>query len=219
MRRIALPGALTVAVCLALAACTNAGDSGPAVAQERGVDAFHSIELRGAATLDVLVGAQQSVVVEASADTQQRVSTAVRNGKLTVDHKGGGWLWQPPPGELKLRITLPKLNSLTLNGAGKITVNGLDGGATSIVMSGAGEIEASGRLDTLTARINGAGSADLSRVQATDAEVVVNGAGSLSVNATGQLDAKLNGVGSITYEGTPRVLNSAINGVGSIARR
>ena len=205
--------------CLALAGCAPVADPGPAVTQERGVDAFHSIELRGSATVDVLIGSQQSVVVEASADTQQRVRTSVRNGMLTVEHKGGGWMWQAAPGELKLRVIVPKLNSLALSGAGRITLNGLDGGATSIVMSGAGDIEASGRVDTLTARLNGAGNADLSRLLATDADVQVNGAGNLSVNATGQLDAKLNGVGSITYEGTPRVLNSAINGVGSIARR
>ena len=219
MQRTVSVALATVAGLLALAGCAPSEDAAPAVTQERGVDAFHSIELRGTATLDLLVGPQQSLVVEANPDTQQRVHTAVRNGMLTVEHTGGGWLWQSSPGQLKLRITMPKLNSLALNGTGRITVNGLDGGATSIVMSGAGEVEASGRVDTLTARLNGAGNADLSRLLATDAEVMVNGAGNLSVNATGQLDAKLNGVGSITYEGTPRVLNSSINGVGSIARR
>ncbi len=208
-----------VAACLALASCGPTPDAAPPVKQERGVDAFHSIELRGSATLDVLVGSQQSVVVEASPDTQTRVTTSVRNGMLTVEHKGGGWMWQPAPGELNLRITLPKLNSLTLNGAGRITLNGLDGGATSIVMSGAGEIEANGKLDTLTARLNGAGSADLSRLLTRDADVQVNGAGNLNVNATGRLDAKLNGVGAIKYEGKPAVLNSSINGVGSISPR
>lgn len=219
MQRTISVALMAVAACLALAGCAPGGESAQAVTQERSVGEFHSIELRGAATLDVLVGPKHSVVVEASPDTQQRVHTSVRKGMLIVEHTGGGWLWQPAPGELNVRVMLPKLNSVALSGAGRITLNGLDGGTTSIVMSGAGEIEAGGRVDALTAKLNGAGSADLSRLQATDAEVMVNGAGSLTVNATGRLDAKLNGVGSISYEGTPRVLNSAVNGVGSIARR
>jgi hypothetical protein len=199
---------------LALVGCgTDA--SGPTVAQERGLDAFHSIDLRGAAQLDVLVGPHQTVVVEAAPEMLSHVKTTVIHGELVVEQDSIGWL-KPHHGSLKLRLTLPKLNSLALNGAGHITVTGLAGGATSMVLSGAGDLEASGKLDTLTARLNGAGNADLSHVTAGSATVAVNGAGNLVVQATGSLDAKLNGVGSIHYIGTPAQLTTEINGVGSI---
>jgi hypothetical protein len=206
--------ALVMAGALVLAGC-GATSSGPPVTQERGLDAFHSIDLRGAAELDVLVGPRQSVVVEASPDELHHVKTAVIHGELVVEHDAGGWLTLRDS-HLKLRVTLPKLNSLALNGAGHITVAGLAGGATSMVLSGAGELDASGSLDTLTARLNGAGNADLSHLTAASATVALNGAGNLVVRATQHLDARLNGVGSIRYIGKPVDLATEINGVGSI---
>jgi hypothetical protein len=208
---IALPAAL------ALAGCAGP-DNGPPVSQERGLDAFHSIDLRGAAELDVLVGARQSVVIQAPAATQARITTTVVNGMLIVESEHSGW-WRPRSGKLTVRITLPKLNALALNGAGRISVSGLAGGATSMVLSGAGDLEASGSLDTLTARLNGAGNADLSHLTATDATVALNGAGNLVVNATHGLDARLNGVGSISYLGSPSQITTEINGIGNISAR
>jgi hypothetical protein len=200
----------------ALAACSR--DERTRSTERRGVEAFHSIELRGTGTLDVLVGEQQSLVVEADSESLKHLHTEVRNQRLVIESRGG-WFWENAGGQLRIRVTLPQLNALDMNGAGRISVNGLAGGALALVLSGAGELEASGRVETLTARVNGAGSIDLSRLQATDATVAVNGAGSLQVNATGQLDAVLNGVGSITYDGKPTKLNSSINGVGSIRPR
>lgn len=193
-------------------------DNAPAVTQQRGVDAFHSIDMRGAAELDVLVGSRQAVVVEGAPATLDQVTTTVRNGLLVVQLAQGGF-WKPQVGKLKVRITLPRLDSLALNGAGRISVTGLNGGDTAMVLSGAGDLEASGTVEKLTVSLNGAGNVDLSHLLAHDAAVAVNGAGSLVVNATGDLSAKLNGVGSIEYIGDPLQLTTAINGIGHIGRR
>ena len=123
---------------LTLAGCAQQ-DAGPPISQPRGVDAFHSVDLRGAAELDVLVGTKQSLVVEGSPATLARLSTTVQNGTLVLELNQGGF-WQPRVGRLKVRITLPKLNSLALNGAGHISVSGLNGGATTMVLSGAGDL-------------------------------------------------------------------------------
>jgi hypothetical protein len=100
-----------------------------------------------------------------------------------------------------------------------VSINGLNGGGLAVVLSGAGSLEGSGRVDKLSARVNGAGSIDLARLEAGDAEVAVNGTGSIEVQASGQLDAAVNGVGSIRYAGKPAQVNTSINGVGSIQPR
>jgi hypothetical protein len=58
---------------------------------------------------------------------------------------------------------------------------------------------------------------DLSRLAAVNATVESNGAGNITVNVTGSLDARVNGVGTIRYRGGPSEVTTAINGVGSIA--
>lgn len=189
---------------------------GPAITQDRVVQPFDSIELRGAAAVDVLVGEQQSLVVEGSPRTLETLDTAVRGQRLVIEHRGT-WFWRGD--ELRVRVTVPELRAVELDGAGSITVIGLSGGETSLVLSGAGRMEAVGEVDSVHARVNGAGSIDLSRLAATDGDVSVNGAGSIEVSATGTLSASVNGVGSVRYAGTPARLDTSINGVGSIRRR
>jgi hypothetical protein len=201
-------------VLVVLAGCS--AQMGPPVTQQRGVDAFHSVDLRAVGTVDILVGPPASLSVTADAQTLEDLDIHVQAGMLIIDQHSH-WSWFGRSGQLQIRLTAPSLKAVALNGAGELTVNGLNGGPLALVVQGAGNIDASGRVDILTARINGAGNMDLSRVEAREATVSVNGAGSLEVNATESLDATVNGVGSINYAGKPQNLTTSINGVGSIS--
>lgn len=201
---------------LALAACSSGGIGGPEVTQQRGVEAFHSIDLRGAASLDVRVGPASSVSVTGAESAVNRLATHVQNGMLVIEQQGS-WFWLPASGDIDVEVTLPELNSLAVNGAGDVDVSGLAGNELTLVLQGAGNIEAQGRVETLTARINGAGNMDLAELLAADVTATVNGAGNMQVNAGRALTATLNGVGSIRYRGNPGEVNSSVNGVGSIS--
>jgi hypothetical protein len=210
--RTALLGACT----LLLGACSG-GASGPVITQQRGVDAFHSIDLRGAAKISVLVGPATSVVVTGPADALEKFDTRVQNGMLILEsHRKLAWLGGNDA-NYELRITTPSLHAFAINGAGDVTINGVTGDALAIAVQGAGKLEASGEVKALNARINGAGDMDLSHLLASDASLVVNGAGNLTAQVTGSLDAKVNGVGNITYSGNPQKVDSSINGVGNIS--
>jgi len=207
---------LSSALALGLAAFAGCArvDTGPLVTQTRDVPPFTSIELRGAARLDVLVGEAQSVVVEADEDSLQALSTTVHGKQLVIDTRDRGfWMRE---GERHVRITVPTLERVALNGAASGSVHGLSGGSAALILSGAGEFEASGTVERLVANVNGAGNMDLAHLVAGDAKVVVNGTGNIQVQASERLDATVNGVGNIEYVGRPRDLNTAIHGVGSI---
>src|SRR5437868_15300122 len=80
---------------------------------------------------------------------------------------------------LTITIAAPKLTALSVAGASKVDADGFDGGDTSIVVSGASDIHASGRLDHLTLTISGAGNAKLGDLITTAAVVSVTGAGNV----------------------------------------
>jgi Putative auto-transporter adhesin, head GIN domain len=189
---------------------------GATVTQQRGVEAFDSVDLRVAGKVDILVGPAASLSVTSDTKTLEGLDVHVQSGMLIIDeHRQRSWFGRSA--QLQVRLTAPALKAIALNGAGELTVNGLNGGPLVLVVQGAGNIEASGSIDVLTARINGAGNMDLSRVAAREATVTLNGAGHLEVNAKEKLDATVNGVGSIEYAGKPPQLTTSINGVGSIA--
>jgi hypothetical protein len=211
-----LKGAAGIAAAslLVLAGCSR-GTAGERIAEPRGVDAFHSIDLRGSGEADVQVGPAGSVTLVAAPEILKTITTQVHNGMLVIENRPG-WKMFTNPGRVEMHITLPALNALAMNGAGDVQINGLHGEAVSLALQGAGNLTAAGQTNGLNARLNGAGNMDLSRLVAGDASIAVNGAGNLDANVTGSLQAEVNGVGSITYSGKPRNVESSIKGVGRI---
>jgi hypothetical protein len=120
---------------------------------------------------------------------------------------------------ITLKITVPKLDSLQVEGGNDVRLTGFDGGETHIRAAGAAHILADGHLNELTVRMSGAGHGDFSRLIADDAKVIVEGVGSVIVHPKDTLDATMNGVGAILYTGNPREVNTRMNGLGTIARR
>jgi hypothetical protein len=197
-----------------LAGC-GGGTSGTLASEQRGVEAFHSIDVRGAAKVTVEVGPATSLTIKADPEILPEVKSEVRNGMLVIEHRRPWYLFGDT-GRVELAITLPDLNAFALNGAGSAVITGVQGDALALVLQGAGNIDATGATQSLNARINGAGNMDLGGLSTHDATVMVNGAGNLTTRATVSLQAEVNGVGSISYAGNPPQVDTQIHGVGSI---
>lgn len=88
----------------------------------------------------------------------------------------------------------------------------------NLSINGAGDIEISGEAEKSTILINGAASIGAFDLRTTNSELVINGAGACNVYATDTLDATINGVGEITYDGDPKTVNKS-SGIGSIKER
>lgn len=204
-----------------LGGCGDGGadsDRGPVVSERREVQSFDSISLEGAAKLEIKVGEPVSVLVSGNETSVGRTETSVSGGTLHIKNKARDWVIRNNS-RLTVQITLPKLDSLELEGGNDVSLVGLHGGDTKIKAAGAANIVANGQLDELTVRLAGAGHADLSKLAVNDAKVTVDGVGSVIVNPHESLDATMNGVGAIFYTGSPRKVNTRMNGLGTIARQ
>lgn len=201
------------ALALAMLPACSPSDA-PRESQPRGVDAFHSVDLRAAAEVNVQVGPATSVNITADAETLQGIATSVQNGMLVIDQQGS-WL-NLRNHKVQVTLTTPELKAFAVNGAGNVTIEGVQTDALTLVLQGAGNLAAGGNTRSLNARINGAGNMDLTRLGAEDATVAVNGAGNLKLRASGSLEAEVNGVGAIEYGGNPAQVRPRISGVGRI---
>lgn len=215
-------GLLLMVACSGLLSSCDDGDSrsrGPARAETRDVSSFDSIDMNGAARLEITVGKPEALVLEGRTSTIDRVSTEVRDNTLFIESKPRDWFMSSNRRRITLKISVPRLASLKVEGGNDVRLSGFDGGKSIIQASGAAHISAEGRLAKLTVRMAGAGHGDFSRLVADDATVLVEGVGSVIVHPKDTLDATMNGVGAILYTGSPRQVNTRMNGLGTIAQK
>jgi hypothetical protein len=216
-------GLLLVVACAGLVSSCNDRDEGrsrgPSRTETRDVGSFAAIDMSGAARLEITVGKPESLILEGRASSIERVTTEVRHNTLFIESKPRDWFMSSNRRRITVRINVPKLESLEVEGGNDVRLTGFDGGETVIKASGAAHIFAEGRLAELTVHMAGAGHGDFSRLEADEARVTVEGVGSVIVHPKDTLDATMNGVGAILYTGSPREVNTRMNGLGTIARK
>jgi hypothetical protein len=207
---------------LALTACgdhdRSRADRGPVISETREAGDFDSISLRGSARLIVHIGDEPTIKIEGPEQVVQGLTTDVDGDTLVIRTKRKEWTFGRGDSRLTVHITVPKLEDLKLEGSNDVRLNGFNGGESRIDIEGAANLEANGQLDDLIVHMAGAGRANLRDLIAANATVTVDGVGSVHVNATESLDATMNGVGAILYSGTPRDVNTSMNGVGTISK-
>jgi hypothetical protein len=189
--------------------------SGVPAAQTRDVPPFDRVELAGSNNVMIRVGGEQSVVVHADDNLVERVTTHVYGGNLVIGNVEGGFTTRTP---MRVEVTVPRIDALTLSGSGAISAAGIDSKALTVTLPGSGVVTASGRTDAVRATLGGSGAAQLQELVAQDVHAVVNGSGQILVTATHLLDASVPGSGSVFYRGDPQHVRTTITGTGTVTR-
>ncbi len=204
------------------------------VKENRVVDAFSRVHLKGVGKLIIKQSAEQKVEVEAEDYVLNRICTDVVDGRLVIDI-GRDWVERISAGldflganRIIINITVPQLDGLEISGAGDIEVGEFKSkvfdlrmtGASNVVltslnaerlnadMPGAGKLELSGKVDEQIVSLTGAGNYAAHRLESRKARVNLTGVGSAQVWVTGELEVAITGVGSIEYYGNPSVRQS-----------
>jgi Putative auto-transporter adhesin, head GIN domain len=202
------------AVALVLAGCGG----GPRVTETRVVEPFERIEVSDSVEVEVVPGSGTELRVRAGRDVMDRVRTESSGGVLRLGVIDRGIVIGPDPlGDVRVEVAADTVRGLLIDGSGDVTLVDLDEDELELEVEGAGEIEASGTVDRLTATIQGAGDANLSELATRTARVTVQGAGDADLNVSEELDVTVQGAGDVSYRGDPQV-HSDIQGVGDISR-
>lgn len=196
---------------------------------------FTAIELRGNGNVTLTRGSPQ-VVIEGSRNQLDLISVRIEENTLIVEplQKVS---FQPG---LDITISLSRLTGFDSYGVFNLTTTGTPLDASNVVFeikgsgnysfvvngsritashNGFGTVQFTGVASSLVADVNATGSFDARNLLVEEAEVEVNGVGNAFVYASEKLTARANGVGSITYRGSPPVVEKKIRGVGRIVAR
>ena len=170
--------------------------SGEMITDERITGNFETVEIKGAAVIEITKGSGYKVEVKSYENIVHLIETSVKNNKLTVST---GEDVSITNSEITIHITAPTIETVILSGAGDLAISGFHQSMMKLKLQGAGNIRFSGsECDTVYATLTGAGN--------------------MYVNAKDYLDANLNGIGNIEYAGDPTV-KSKISGLGNVSKK
>jgi hypothetical protein len=208
MRRLAPLLLLLVAGC----------GGGERTVETRQVAPYDRLEVSESIDVQVVPGDGREVRVAAGEHVIDRVVTESSGGVLTIDIRDRGIVIGPDPlDDVSVQVPASQLARVQIAGSGDVTLEGVDQEALELHIEGAGDVEASGTVDRLTATIQGAGDARLSQLEARTARVDVQGAADAELSVSDELDVTVQGAADVTYIGDPRV-RSDVEGAGDIRR-
>ena len=205
---VVVTGVAVVAVVVAIAiarpreapSASSTGGSGVSVTDHREVAPFARVQLAGANTVVIHVGAPPSVAVSGDDNLVGRVTTVVRAGRLVIDNIASFTTKAP----MHVAVSVPSLDGVELGGAGTVTVDGVRGADFSADLAGDGTLVVSGTVQRVAAVLAGAGTLDLHDLLATNGTAQLQGTGTIRVHATSTLDATLTGTGRSSSWATRR---------------
>ena len=188
--------------------------SGKRELQKRNVAPFTSISAEGAFTIEVTCQKDQSLEVEGDDNVLEFVTADVSGNILRIKNTKNYSTDEP----VKFRISVPNLEGLSVNGAGRIDVKNLNNDKFEIDTNGAPMIVVSGKTKVIDVGANGAGKVDAQNLHASRGVVDTRGVARVDLDVSDQLDVTVQGPATVTYKGDP-VINKTIHGPGKVERR
>jgi hypothetical protein len=187
-----------------------------AAEQSRALPPFDSVSIQGPVHMIVDAGAPQSLVIKGDEKYFERVETKVVNGKLLITFPKDSRNNMKMSSDNKILIGMPALRSFNIEGAGYAELNRISGDSIDISFQGAGKLVANGKVGSLKLQAQGVGDVDTKNLLAQRSNVTFEGIGAVKVYASERLDAVVEGMGSLSYFGNPRVLNKTVEGIGTV---
>lgn len=204
------------------------------------VAGFTGIRNSTSADVQVFQSSNFKVEVTANAHVFEDLEIKVDSNVLQIESKGKlsitrSW------GKVLVKVWLPNINSLSLNGSGNCTLqtpiksdnlqiahNGsgnihlreIDAKTVSMDFNGSGNVSVmgDGKAAELRVKSSGSGNINLAGLTATTAIVKLNGSGNAEISSTKEFKGSVNGSGNITLYGSP-LMDVKVNGSGRLIRK
>lgn len=215
---------VSIALVLTLSSCkkdfytiqtiTGAGN---VVTETRSLPSFSKVIVEGSGTASIVYSTEQNVAVSGYENLLPIFESVVVNGTLILKYKNN---YDIRNSNVSATISVPRLEAVTINGSGTVTMQNFSGTVLKALIVGSGEITGEGCVfERALLQIDGSGKIAASSLQTMSAEARVEGSGTINVWCKQNLVAKIFGSGAIYYWGNPTSVASQISGSGQLIRR
>jgi hypothetical protein len=119
---------------------------------------------------------------------------------------------------VKITVIAPNVRRFEVQGSGDLEIRRLEATDVDLTLSGSGDVEAKGKVETIHLDSSGSGNAELADLKAKDATLDLSGSGGAALFATGKAKIDISGSGDVELRTEPKSISSEINGSGEIRR-
>ena len=213
---------------------TGVEGKGPLKTETRSATGFHGVEAGMSGDVEIRVSENYSVEVQAQENLLSLLKTEVSGGILKVYFSENISTSEP----VKVIISAPSFDALSVSGSGTITVMGpvqaekmdisVSGSGdfnmeqASLVsleckVSGSGNLHLAGTVNAMEAEVSGSGEIEAKQLTANELRARVSGSGSITAHVVQVLKADVAGSGNVYYTGDPNV-QSDVSGSGNVEK-
>lgn len=192
---------------------------------------FDAVSISGSATIRLVQGGEDSVVIEGDDDAQDAVRLDVDDRALRIRPAGAWKFWRSK--ELQMTVTLRELKRIEISGAadvvaaeplrvkelqiriagaGNVRLDRLRAEKLEVSIAGVGTAQFAGSTEQLVLKIAGRGVYLGENFASQAASLSVSGAGDVKVWATKELTAQVSGVANVDFWG-PAVVRRSSSGM------
>ncbi|MDP2369953.1 head GIN domain-containing protein [Rhodoferax sp.] len=214
---------------------TRVTGSGQVTKVQRQVSGFKGIALELPASVEVVQGESEGVLIETDDNIAPLIETVVENEQLKIRMAQRFTAIKPKTlrftiharlveslavsGSGNIRAAKLKSSSLTtrISGSGDIHIDSLDVDSLSVSITGNGDFFAGGRADSVRSSIAGSGDLKTSTLAAKHVKLSIAGSGNAQVWASQALTVSIAGSGDVGYYGDASVSQS-VAGSGRIKK-
>lgn len=208
-------------------------------AQQRNVDNFNSISVRGPFTVFFSKGSNSAVAVSAGSNyIRDKIETKVVGSQLLVKLAERDISDVFKNQHLKLYVSSPNLSevecsgsvdfvivdvlksdALQLNFSGSCDINGkIEANRLNANFSGASDLDITGAVKHATIILSGASDCDALELKAGEADVKASGASTIRIHAVESLKAVATGASKVIYSGEPSKIDRSSSGASTVRK-
>lgn len=200
---------------LILAGCALAiAGAGTAFAAPRDLSGFTGVEANAGADVTVTVGPGFSVDV--SGPGAEHIVTRIVGDTLVVGRERGfHWGRQQ---QAQVRVTMPRVESLTASSGADLTVTGVNGGDLALDSSSGADLRVSGSCASFTASASSGADLYAQDLRCESGSVDASSGAGARVFANGRLNVDASSGGDVTAYGNPGIGNIDLSSGGSLHR-
>ena len=222
---------------LLLLSCNQryAYSSGEKIQEKKALIGVRKLQVDGVFNLILTQSDQESIEVEGPPELIEKLIIDQDGDLLKLEtEKMRGF--NSNKGDFKIRISLRELEELNYEGVGSIKTNGLfQVGDLKLMGNGVGNLDLELKAKTIDAdfdmvgnitlrgqtnrailKNDGVGNLKASQLIVENMKVTSSGIGNVEIHCEGDLSLVVNGIGKVTYTGSPRIIKKEVNGIGKV---